>query len=116
MTICDGCRHPRDIAYVEPGTERRFCVECALALPPTTEELALLYLELTTPFAVGDQVEARTAAQIFDGVGKVTDISTELEHGGTMVYPTFKVVLESKAHDRAPDEAYYTEICLTKVS
>jgi hypothetical protein len=115
MRICDSCRHPREIAYVEEGTQRQFCVECALALPPTSEELALLYIQMTTPFVVGDLVEARTAAQVFDGVGEVTEISTSLDHGGTMVFPTFHVVLESKAHDLAPDEAWYTEVCLTRV-
>ena len=114
--ICNGCRNLRQISYVEPGTERHFCAECALALPPTSVELALLYLEMTTPFKVGDRVEARTAAQIYDGVGEVTDISTSLDHGGTLVYPTFHVEIEAKAHDLAPQEAWYTECCLTKVS
>lgn len=115
-TLCNGCMKIKEIIYTEEGTERTFCKECALALPPTSEELALLFLSLTTPFKVGDRVEARTAGEVFDGVGTVTKISTQLHHGGTPVYPSFYVKLESRAHDRAPEDgAFYTEICLRKV-
>lgn len=113
--LCFGCKTFREIAYTEDETARPFCGECSAALPPAPEDIALLFLMASTPFKPGDRVEARTAAQIFDGVGVVTDVSMSLEHGATPVYPAFKVVLESKAHDLAPDEAYYTEICLTRV-
>ncbi len=114
--LCWNCKNYVEIVYTEAGTRRAFCKSCALQLPPTSEELALLFLEVTCPFKVGDRVEARTAGQVFDGIGVVTEISTDLRHGGTRVYPAFHVKLETKEHDRAPDEAFYTEICLKKVA
>ena len=113
--LCYGCKAFVDIAYWEQDTNRAFCQKCALELPPTSEELALLFIALTTPFKVGDRVEARTAGEIFDGVGTVTDMFTDLEHGGTLVYPTWRVVIDEPAYEGAPEEALYTEICLKKV-
>ena len=113
--ICDQCRKYTEIAYTEEGTNRPFCRDCALTLPPSSEELALLFLQFTIPFKVGDRVEARTAGEVFDGVGVIEEVSTDLRNGGTRVYPSFRVKLETKEHDLAPDEAYYTEMCLTKV-
>lgn len=114
--LCWNCKNYREVAYTEHETLRSFCKPCALALPPSSEELALLFLEATTPFRVGDKVEARTAGEIFDGVGEVLEISTDLKHGGTKVYPSFLVRLDIRAHEMAPDQAYYTEICLKKVA
>ncbi|QZE10428.1 hypothetical protein SEA_SCOOBYDOOBYDOO_82 [Mycobacterium phage ScoobyDoobyDoo] len=113
--LCSTCRAIKEIAYTEPETNRTFCRECALQLPPTTEELALLFIQLTCPFKVGDRVEARTAGTVFDGVGTVDQVSTQIINGGTPVYPSFHVVLETKEHDQAPDDAWYTEICLRRV-
>jgi hypothetical protein len=110
--LCLGCRQIKEIVYTESGTNRTFCRECALQLPPTSEELALLFLAVTTPFKVGDYVEARTAGTVFDGVGTIDEISIDLKNGGTPVFPTFHVVLETKEHDLAPDDAWYTEVCL----
>jgi len=67
------------------------------------------------PFRPGDVVEARTGAVVLDGVGTVRRMSTSLEDGATPIYPTFLVVITEKAHDQAPDEAWYTEVCLTRV-
>jgi len=114
--VCWSCRFYRDIEYTEAGTQRPFCKACALQLPPTSEELAMLFIEVTCPFKVGDKVEARTAGEVFDGTGEVLEISTDLRHGGTRVYPSFLVRLDTKEHDLAPDQAYYTEICLKKVA
>lgn len=118
--LCFGCKSFKDIAHTESGTERPFCQECALTQPLTSDEWAFVLLTapwspFSAPFKPGDKVEARTGAQVYDGVGEVTDMSMSLDHGGTPVYPTFKVVISEKAHDLAPDEAWYTEICLTKV-
>ena len=110
--FCSGCKTIAEIIYTETETDRSFCKKCTVALPPSSEELALIFLALTVPFKVGDRVEARTAGQIFDGVGTVEEISTELKNGGTRVFPSFRVKLETKEHDQAPDEAWYTECCL----
>lgn len=113
--LCFGCKAFKEIAYTEAGTDRTFCQQCALQLPPTSEDLALLFIAITNPFKVGDRVEARTAGQVYDGIGTVTEISTQIINGGTPVYPSFRVELETKEHDLAPDAAWYTEICLRKV-
>lgn len=117
--LCWGCKSYQEIVYVQGGTEHPFCAECALAQPPTGDELALILLTApwspySAPFRPGDRVEARTAGEIFDGVGEVAEVSMSLEHGGTPVYPTFLVKISDKAHDQAPDEAWYTEVCLRK--
>lgn len=112
--LCAGCRTFVEMPAAPAGPVH--CVACAATLPPTAEQWMLAYLMLTIPFEVGDRVEARTAGELFDGVGTVTEVSMSLEHGGTPVYPTFRVVIDSPAYDQAPAEQFYTEMCLTKVS
>jgi len=118
--LCYGCKQFQEIAYTEGGTDHQFCEPCSMVQPLTSDEWALMLLVAPDspwgpPFRPGDKVEARTAGQIYDGVGEVAQMSMSLEHGGTPVYPSFRVVLNEKAHDQAPDEAWYTEVCLTKV-
>lgn len=118
--LCYGCKTFREIVYTQGGTENPFCEQCSVIQPLTSDEWALLLLvapgsPFGPPFKPGDRVEARTAGQIYDGVGEVTNVSMSLEHGATPVYPTFRVVIDDKAHDQAPDEAWYTEVCLTRV-
>lgn len=113
--LCASCKNFREIAYIEKDTNRCFCSDCAQALPPTAEELALLFIAATTPFKVGDVVECRTAGEIYDGIGVVEEISTDLEHGATAVYPTFLVRLTEKAYPNLRDAMWYCEICLTHV-
>lgn len=119
--LCWGCKAFKDIVYTEGGTDHPFCAGCSELQPPTSEEVAVLMLTAPNspwgpPFRPGDQVEARTGAVIFDGVGTVAEMSMSLEHGATPIYPTWRVVLDSKAHDQAPDEAWYTEVCLKRVT
>jgi hypothetical protein len=118
--LCAGCKLFKEIVYTEGGTERPFCEGCSVVQPLTSDEWALMLLVAPDspwgpPFLPGDKVEARTAGTIYDGIGEVAQMSMSLEHGGTPVYPTFRVILSEKAHDQAPDEAWYTEICLQKV-
>jgi len=112
---CWGCRTHKEIYYTEDETGRQFCQPCFAAMPPSSDDMRMMFLLLTIPFKVGDRVEARTAGTLFDGVGVVEDVSISLEHGGTPVYPTFHVKLDDKAYDDAPDDAWYTEVCLQKV-
>lgn len=119
--LCYGCKQFKEIAYTQGGTDHPFCEECSMIQPLTSDEWAMMLLVAPDspygpPFRPGDKVEARTAGTIYDGLGEVAQMSMSLEHGGTPVYPTFRVVLSEKAHDQAPDEAWYTEVCLTKVS
>lgn len=113
--LCTSCKNFREIAYIEKDTDRPFCEACALELPPTSEELAMLFIMATIPFKVGDVVECRTGAEIYDGIGVVEEISTSLEHGGTMVYPIFLVRLTEKVYPNLRDVIGYTECCLTPV-
>lgn len=114
--LCWNCKTYTRIVYTEANTLRSFCKPCALAMPPTSDELALLFLQVTCPFHAGDRVEAWTAGTVFDGIGEVTEVSTDLRNGGTAVFPSFHVKLETKEHDLAPDEAWYTECCLRKLT
>lgn len=118
--LCYGCKQFKEITYTQGGTGHPFCEECTVVQPLTSDEWALMLLVAPDspygpPFRPGDKVEVRTAGVVYDGVGEVTQMSMSLEHGGTPVYPSFHVVLSEKAHDQAPDEAWYTEVCMSKV-
>ena len=117
--LCYGCKRFKDTAYFQPGTGHRFCSSCELLQPLTVEDWAVFALTSPTSplgprFAPGDVVAARTAAIVYDGVGVIEEMSTDLKNGGTPVYPTFLVRLTEKAHELAPDADWYTEVCLTK--
>lgn len=116
--LCFGCRSFTEIVYNEEGTDRPFCQECALALPPTSEELAILFLSVTSPFHVGDKVVARQAITTdefrTEGVGTIDEVDTGFRMGGTPVFPTWHVKIEEPAYDGAPEDGWYTEVCLQK--
>lgn len=114
--FCSFCKSFKDaIARVEEGTGRAFCADCAATMPLPPEIRDTLFLLATIPFKPGDRVECRTGALLYDGIGTVREVSFDLEHGGTMVCPSFRVEIDDKAYEAAPDECYYTEVCLTKV-
>ena len=123
MNLCYGCKTFQEVAYVQPETGLEFCHKCRWDQPMTMEDLAVFLLttpgsDFGPPFVVGDVVEARVAAVLYDGIGTVAEMSINLERGGgTPVYPTFRVVFTEKAdtHD-VPDEAWFPENCLTKVN
>lgn len=120
--LCGVCKTFQEIAYVDDdGTDRMYCAPCLMAEPLTTDDWKFILLTAPwspfgPPFKEGDVVEARCAGEIFDGIGTVHEIDMALAHGGTPVYPTWRVVLDTKAHDKAPDEGWYTENCLTRVN
>ena len=119
--LCGVCKSFTDIVWHEDGTNRPYCQECLNQLPLSSDEWAFILLTapwspVGPPFKAGDVVECRTAGLIYDGVGTVEEMDMTLAHGGTPVYPTWRVVLSTKAHDKAPDEAWYTEVCLTRVN
>ena len=118
--LCFGCKKFVEIVYTESGTDRPFCEPCTEQMPPTRDEINLVLLlapwsPIGPPFKPGDVVECRTGAVVYDGVGVVREMSIRLEHGGTPIYPAFRVEITEKAYDGAPDECWYTEVCLTKV-
>jgi len=119
--LCGVCKSFREIVWKEDGTNRPYCEPCLSQLPLSSDEWAFILLTAPwspfgPPFKQGDVVECRTAGQIYDGVGTVHEMDVELEHGGTPIYPTWRVVLSTKAHENAPDERWYTENCLSRVN
>lgn len=122
LEICCGCKLPRKTEYVHPETGQPFCEGCSLGMPISPVEWALLLLTqpgsmVGPPFLPGDRVECRHAATVYEGVGEVREISMNLERGGgTPLYPMFRVVMIDKAADTVPDESWYSEVSLTKVT
>ena len=114
MGLCYNCRELKEIVYVEDVTERGYCLDCAVDLSAESR-VVMAFLELTVPFKVGDRVEAFVGGQVFDGVGRVEEVSMSMKNGGTPVHPMFRVKFDEKANDEVPDEAFYTECCLKKV-
>lgn len=112
--LCESCRELKPVAWTDP-LGREYCEECLPALEVPGPSRILEYLEATVPFAVGDRVECRTGGVLYDGVGTVDEVSTSLEHFGTPVFPSFHVVIDEKAYPEAPDDLWYTEVCLKKV-
>lgn len=118
--VCYGCKLPRGIVYTDAATGQVFCANCSRGMPLNPAEWALLLLTtpgspVGPPFAPGDVVECRRAATHYEGVGTVQEMSMSLEHGGTPLYPMFRVALTDKATPEAPDEAWYAEVSLTRV-
>ncbi|QDH91721.1 hypothetical protein SEA_PHRAPPUCCINO_45 [Mycobacterium phage Phrappuccino] len=117
VRLCFSCKELREIVYVDP-VYRGHCSACVTG--PTSQVgsvvRAMQFLSATVPFQVGDRVEARTGGELYDGVGTVTEVSFDLEHGGTPVYPTFHVVIDEPADEHAPADGWYTEVCLAKLS
>lgn len=119
--ICYGCKLPQEHVYVHPDTGQGFCMTCARGMPVNPMEWALLLLTtpgsvVGPPFLPGDVVECRRAATVYEGVGVVQEMSMSLQHGGTPLYPMFRVTLTEKAADEVPDEAWYAEVSLRKVT
>lgn len=119
--LCGGCKTFQEIVWHEDGTQRPICEACLAKIPLSSDEWAFILLTspwspVGPPFKAGDVVECRVAGQIYDGVGTVQEMDMNLDHGGTPIYPTWRVVLTTKAHDGVPDERWYTENCLTRVN
>lgn len=114
--FCSECKSFRnDIVRTEEGTGRTFCVDCVARMPLPPEVRATQFLLATIPFKPGDRVECRTGNLLYDGIGTVQRISMNLLDGGTPACPTFLVKIEEKAYPEAPDEEWFTEICLKRV-
>lgn len=114
--LCFACKEIHEIAYVDP-ISRGYCAGCVVNgdVNIGSTVRAMQFLSMTVPFRPGDRVEARTAGELYDGVGTVTDVYFDIKHGGTPVYPTFRVVIDEPADDDAPSEGIYTEMCLSKI-
>lgn len=93
-----------------------YCVDCERLRPQEPEEEGLTFLFATFPFEKGDVVECRTGAKLYDGVGVIQEISVDLKDSGTLVHPAMRVKFTEKAYPEVPDELWYNEVCLKKVS
>lgn len=111
--LCEFCQDLKPVAHTD-SVGRTWCAECYSLLTQGQGPL-LEFLALTVPFAVGDKVECRTAGRLYDGIGTVQEVSTDIANYGTPVYPSFRVAITEKAYPTAPDEIWYTEKCLKLV-
>ncbi len=112
--LCEFCQDIKPVAYTD-SLDRTWCAECYEVL--TSPGYPLLdFLAATIPFKVGDRVECRTAGRLYDGIGTVEEVSFDPAKYGTPVYPSFRVAITEKAYPTAPDEIWYTEKCLTRLS
>jgi hypothetical protein len=64
------------------------------------------FRSLKIPFKVGDRVHAYGGGELYDGIGHVSEVSIDLEHG-TPVEPTFRVMIDEPADEFAPAYANY---------
>lgn len=109
--LCFSCRNLREIFYVDP-IDRGYCARCAVDLPIGSVARAMQFLSLTIPFKVGDKVAAYTAGELYDGIGTVTEVFFDVKHGGTPVFPMFRVHIDDPVDDEVPADGLYTEACL----
>lgn len=114
-TVCQGCKQLAEIAHTD-SLGLGYCARCAKDIPVPSETLGLEYLIANPPFVAGDRVECRTGGEIYDGVGTVQEMSFDFEHGGTLIYPAFRVVIDEPANEHSPKEGWWTEVCLKKVN
>lgn len=114
--VCQGCKQLAEIVHTD-SLGLGYCAQCATVIPPPPpiEILGLQFLLDNPPFDPGDRVECRTGGEIYDGVGVVQEMSYDFEHGGTLIFPAFRVAIEEPANEHSPEEAWYTEVCLKKV-
>lgn len=112
--MCYLCKSLKETVHTD-SNDLHYCQECMGSFPTPSVVRAMNFLMLTIPYAAGDRVECRTGGEIFDGIGTVDGVSFDLKDGGTPVYPAFHVVLDEKAYPDAPDECWYTEVCLKPV-
>jgi hypothetical protein len=115
LGLCESCRELKPTVWTD-ALGREYCAECFAVLPTATPWRMIDYLMLTIPFHVGDRVECRTAGALYDGIGTIDEVSIDPAKFGTPVFPSFHVVIEEKAYDEAPEDRWYMEQQLKKVS
>jgi hypothetical protein len=114
--LCESCVELKPLV-LEDQVGRGYCQDCVdLAQQTVRESPVLSFMLSTVPFKVGDRVECRTAEVLYDGIGTIDEVSMEIEKFGTPFHPAFHVVIEEKAYPEAPDDVWYMERQLKKVS
>lgn len=111
--LCWNCKLPAEPPLLVDDLARVLCANCQHS-DYHPELLGLAYLQATIPYKAGDRVHASTAGEVYDGIGTVREVSTELRHGGSPVHPSFLVEIDDPANPDAPDKGWYTEPCLRR--
>lgn len=112
--LCTSCQRLKPVESTD-SVGRAYCAECMEMIRTAPLPTNLLILAATIPFDVGDRVEARTAGVLYEGIGVIDEISTDIKNWGTPVYPSFHVVFEKKAYPEVPDAVWFMETQLRKV-
>lgn len=115
VAVCQLCKGVRELVTYDETIRQGRCADCVGTMPLDSRQAAALFLMATIPFKVGDRVEVRLAGELYEGVGVVREVSTDLEHGATLVHPTFKIEMLEKAYSEVPAFEWATENCLTRV-
>lgn len=109
--FCMGCGSAcGDEVFTDPLTLRSYGRCCAMQEKTSSRGAFYALLDKVLPLGPGCRVECRTAGTHYDGTGVVTDVSTDLENGGTPVHPAFLVSM-----DGSGELVWYTEVCLTRI-
>lgn len=112
--LCEDCKELKPVGWTD-SVGREYCLECFIDLHAPSIYRMVEYLTFSIPYSVGDRVRCYTAGTLYDGIGVVEEISMDPVNFGTPVYPSFRVSITEKAYEEAPDELWYTEVCLRKV-
>jgi hypothetical protein len=113
--LCWTCRKLTEIGDVDT-LGRGACAECLAQAAPTQEQLLVERLVNTIPYGIGDKVSCKTAGEHYDGVGEVVEVSIDPKDLASPVVPMFRVALTDKAYPETPDEIWYSEVCLERLS
>mgnify|MGYP000123690203 CR=1 FL=1 len=106
------CGKGRPVSYVDEVTQIGYCSVCAGSEITSSLRVHLQFVSETVPLEVGERVECRTIGEYYDGTGVIVEMSTDLEKGGTPVYPAYRVRLDGEEGETL----WYTPICLTRTA
>lgn len=98
--------------FLDTVTSKEYCFSCSLTPDRSSDDVYLQLLQSLLPFEVGDEVECYQAGdrQRYIGRGTIEEISTDLDEGGTPVFPVYRVKFK-KGEGR-----WFTSVCFTRVS
>lgn len=104
------CWCGNEAAVQDKITLREYCLDCALSPKTSSESVYSQLLDSMIPFAVGDRVDCFQAGDInrYVGNGKIVQISTDLEEGGTPVFPVYQVEFDGGLNK------WFTAICMRR--
>lgn len=76
----------------------------------------MTFLAATVPYDVGDVVSCKTGGQVYEGIGRIVRVSFDPADLASPVMPMFLVRMENKAYEDVPDEVWFSEICMERVT